>query len=109
MNRDEARDNGKKAAWRTLMDGGIPIQTARPQLVFESGYELGFDAGYQAATPAWVSVSERLPDCPGMYLTTFFGGGRWLVDTIRFAEGDWVENARLVTAWMPIPAYTSGE
>lgn len=55
----------------------------------------------------WTPVSEGLPTEDGMYNVTFFGGGRWIVDTLRFADGEWVENARLIEAWLPIPQYKS--
>jgi hypothetical protein len=72
-----------------------------------AAYESGYESGHLSQSrDTWTPVEQELPKEPGIYLTTCFGGGKWLVDTAHFDHLGWhLPHKELIQAWMPIPPY----
>jgi hypothetical protein len=67
----------------------------------------GFLAGYQAASPQWISVKDRLPgECAGLlivYHASLKEIGTSYYDEDMWCSNPWPITSDGITHWMPLP------
>ena len=59
---------------------------------------------FLSGLPKWIPISERLPEYPGVYMTTLDYGKHGLATGARYYHGKyfkWMNEC--VIAWMPLP------